>query len=328
MCVSLALWFASSCLADSYESSLSPSVFEPLIAELVVNEGFEATQLRQWFKNFQPNAEVLRLISKPAEALTWDRYRKILIKPKRISEGKIFLQKHAAIFEAAEKKFGVDKHILAAIMGIETSYGKNQGRFLVLESLSTLAFYYPPELKRQRANFFRSELIKFLKLCRDQGWEADKIKGSYAGAMGMGQFISSSYQHYAVDFDGDNQIDLFNSIPDAIGSVGNYFKSHGWKNLQPTAVKLKSPGANTIQNTEQGLRKPKLALKTYFDQGALPQKILSPRWKHDDKAVLYAFTGEGVPEYWLTTHNFYVITRYNHSPLYAMAAYQLSEALM
>jgi len=198
------------------------------------------------------------------------------------------MERHAEALRRAESAFGVPREIVTAIIGIETFYGRHKGNDRVLDALATLAFDYPP-----RSDFFRDELRQYLLLAREQGFDPEKPKGSYAGAMGYGQFIASSYRHYAVDFDGDGLVDLFDSPTDAIGSVANYFYEHNWRRSQPVARRLQEREGVAL---------------------VLPARLLVLK---DGNERLH----------WLAYHNFDVITRYNHSELYAMAAWQLARSL-
>jgi len=200
---------------------------------------------------------------------------------------------------------------------VETRYGRHKGKYRVLDALATLGFHYP-----KRSRFFRSELEQFLVLAREESLDPLAVKGSYAGAMGLPQFISSSYRRYAVDFDGDGQRDLLGNVVDAIGSVGNYLKAHGWKAGQGVAVPARVQGNGYKAILEQGL-KPHTAVGRMRDQGV----AVAGSEAHTLKAALIEFETEQGPEYWAGFQNFYSITRYNHSPLYAMAVYQLSEEI-
>ena len=164
-------------------------------------------------------------MSSPAEfTWTWDRYKKLFLEEKRIANGKLFLAENNDLFNRVEDEFGVPREIITSILGVETRYGKIKGSYKVLDSLATLGFDFP-----RRSKFFKSELIHFFQLTRENNLDIYSIQGSYAGAMGYGQFISSSYRAYAVDYDGDGYSDLFNSVPDAVASIANYLKIHGWK---------------------------------------------------------------------------------------------------
>lgn len=287
------------------------------INEMVSEHGFNRAYLEKRFSSAKRLDGILESIAKPAEKkLTWKQYRPIFVTDKRSKKGKVFMKKHKALLQRAEEKFGVPAEIIAAIIGVETYYGKYTGKYTVFDSLTTLGFDYPP-----RSKFFKSELKQFLLLSKEENISVDDMTGSYAGAMGMPQFISSSYRRYAVDFDGDGKRDLWNSIPDVIGSVANYFSVHGWKKGESVVHEAKVKNKSII--------KKKNALKPYVTIGELEKQGVTVRdaLKGDDKATLLKFEGKKGVEYWLGLKNFYVITRYNHSALYAMAVYQLSEKL-
>jgi membrane-bound lytic murein transglycosylase B len=208
---------------------------------------------------------------------------------------------------------------VVAIIGVETRYGKNQGTYKVMESLSSLAFEYPP-----RAEFFKSELEQYLLLCREQQFNPLDLKGSYAGAMGLPQFISSSYRHYAVDFAGHGHADLLTSPTDAIGSVANYFKMHGWKKNQPVAFHASVSGKDySLLLADRKNPKPIHPANTLQHYGISFKEKLP----EGSLVALVELEQPHKSEYWLALDNFYVITRYNHSSLYAMAVYQLSEQI-
>jgi membrane-bound lytic murein transglycosylase B len=245
--------------------------------------------------------------------LTWREYRPIFVTSKRIGRGNDFLRLHHEILQRAEKEYGVPAEIITAIIGVETYYGRLSGKTQVFDSLVTLGFDYPP-----RSRFFLSELEQFLLLTREEDIDVSVVRGSYAGAMGMPQFISSSYRQYAVDFDGDGKRDLWNSTADVIGSVANYFKVHGWKSGGQVVVPARVKGQ--IEETRNKL-KPHTSISDLAAQGVVPEVAV------DDsaKATVITLKGKRGKEYWLGLDNFYVITRYNHSALYAMAVYQLSQ---
>ena len=228
-----------------------------------------------------------------------------------------FWQEHADTLQHAHEVFGVPQEIIVAIIGVETRYGRHTGKYPVLDALSTLAFAYPP-----RSSFFRKELKEYLLMTREEGLVPGKQLGSYAGAMGMPQFIPSSFRSYAVDFDNDGKRDLWTSPADAIGSVGNYFKRHHWKPGQPIASPVKVHG-NRYQALIDNNLKRRYTLKELMDNGViLPQGLPT-----DLQGVLIEFETRNGPEYWVGWHNFYVISRYNHSALYSMAVYQLSQQI-
>ncbi len=290
---------------------------EEFIAEASAEYQLDPALIRQWLSRTERLESVLEAIQRPAEKVKeWDEYQDIFLTTRRISSGKAFLQEHDKLLRAAEQQYGVDRHIIAAIIGVETFYGTRQGNFRVLDSLATLAFDYP-----QRPLFWR-ELKAFFALTRDEQLDAATIKGSYAGAMGYGQFIPTSFLHYAVDGDGDGKRDLWGNPADAIFSVANYFKRHGWKTGEPVTQRVRVKGSEYTRVVNDQL-KPQW---TVAELRALGVQTTEPA---DDNrsANLIQLQGKKGAEFWLGEHNFYVITRYNHSRLYAMAVYQLSEAL-
>ncbi len=287
---------------------------QEFIDQMVKEHDFDRALLNQWVAKANRLDSVLESIAKPAErTLTWAQYRPIFLKEKRIELGKAFMQEHHDLLERAEKETGVSQSIIAAIIGVETYYGRHKGKTAVFDSLMTLGFDYPP-----RGRFFRSELEHFLLLAREVDLDVSLIRGSYAGAMGMPQFISSSYRAYAVDFDGDGKRDLWDSTADVIGSVANYFKKHGWQRGGDVVQR-----ARVKQVPEDATRtklKPHTSIGDFRHQGILTDKA----YADDVMATLVTLEGDKGIEHWLGLKNFYVITRYNHSALYAMAVYQLS----
>ena len=274
--------------------------------------------LTRLIKNVTTQTSVLEAIARPAEKKkNWQEYRKIFITDKRIKEGLAFWSENAPILAAAEREYGVPPEIVVAIIGVETFYGRYKGKYPVLDSLVTLGFDYPP-----RQKFFRSELEHFLLLAQEENLDPLEIKGSYAGAMGKSQFISSSYRHYAVDFDGNGTRDLWASNEDAIGSVANYFKTHGWKQGDIITVPAKVKGKRYKTLLEKGL-------KPVASVSELSQYDVTAEHSADAKqaVALLEFKKNDSDEYWLGFDNFYVITRYNHSHMYAMAVYQLSQQI-
>lgn len=288
------------------------------VAEMVKEHDFDKVELDAWFASATKKQTILDAISRPAEKrLTWAQYRKIFVTTSRIKKGVAFWKEHEDILSKVEQEFGVPAEVIVAIIGVETRYGQNKGSFRVIDALSTLAFDYPP-----RSKFFRKELKEFLLLSREQKQDPLELIGSYAGAMGYGQFIPSSYRAYAVDYDKDGFADIWNNTDDAIGSVANYFKVHGWTSNQ--AVVVRSRVAKNIDESviNQSL-KPKATIDELSKKGFTPVKPL----KYSGNATAMRLEGEWGAEFWLGLHNFYVITRYNHSRLYAMAVWQLSQEI-
>jgi len=287
------------------------------INEMVSEHGFNRAALEKQFAHAKRLDNVLDSIAKPAEReLTWKQYRPIFVTSKRSSKGRKFIEEYRSVLERAEKEYGVPVEIIGAFIGVESYYGRHTGKYTVFDSLTTLGFDYPP-----RAKFFKSELKQFLLLSKEENIDIATMTGSYAGAMGMPQFISSSYRRYAVDYDGDGKRDLWNSIEDVIGSVANYFSEHGWQK----GLKITHPVSLTSRSTAvtDNKLKPYTTVAKLREQGV----AIDTRIDGKQKASLFKFKGKRGDEYWIGLENFYVITRYNHSRLYAMAVFQLNEKL-
>lgn len=291
---------------------------QSFIDSMVQEQGFERTELMQLFAQVERQESILEAIARPAEKTkSWREYRPIFVVPLRISRGVEFWLKHRETLARAEQIYGVPAEIIVSIIGVETNYGRNMGSHRVLDALATLAFDYPP-----RAPFFRSELGHYLQLTRAQQQDPLRVKGSYAGAMGYGQFMPSSYRNYAVDFDGDGHVNIWTNVEDAIGSVANYFKAHGWRSGEPVAVRARA-GAELAPELLNLIDKPQTSLSQWQARGLMPILTLPENWP----AQAYRLEGDFGEEFWLGLHNFYVITRYNRSHMYALAVYQLSGEL-
>tara|TARA_B100000749_G_scaffold8821_1_gene7267 strand:+ start:347 stop:1354 length:1008 start_codon:yes stop_codon:yes gene_type:complete len=287
------------------------------VNEVAKKDGFDPQQLLNIFEQVEKKQRIIDLISRPAEkAKPWHEYREIFVTAPRIAAGVEFWEENEAALNRAGSKFGIPIEIIVAVIGVETNYGRNKGSFRVMDALSTLAFDYPP-----RARFFRSELRELLLLAREENKDPLELIGSYAGAMGYGQFIPSSFRAYAIDFDGDGARDIWSNRTDAIGSVANYFFRHGWDGEGPIAVPVTVTDERADQFANQGL-KPKRSIaelrKAGVEHVSLPDQTLG---------ALFRLEGNGGWEYWLGLHDFYVITRYNHSHMYALAVVQLSAAV-
>ncbi len=286
---------------------------QAFIERIANSHNFERAELKRLFQQIEIQPEIIDAMNRPYEAKPWYQYRPIFVTRARMEEGAEFLRRHRGVLQRAESKYGVPAEIITAILGVETRYGRHRGKYRVADSLATLGFDYP-----RRSEFFLKELEEFLLLSREERFDPLAVTGSYAGAMGKPQFISSSYRHYAVDFDGDGIRDLIDNSADAIGSVANYLARHGWQRNQPVAVPVQ-PGENAP--TEMGrLKKPDVPVKQWRQRGYTPEHTVAD----DLNADLIVLENENGPEYWLGLRNFYAITRYNHSELYAMAVYQLS----
>ncbi len=310
--------FSSSVFAANLAQDAQVQKF---IQSMVSKHGFDKKKLETLFAQVQIKQKILDAISRPAEkSKPWHEYRNIFLKPKRIKQGARFWQKHKDVIAYAHQVYGVAPEIIVAIIGVETFYGRLQGNYRVMDALSTLGFKYP-----KRSKFFLGELELFLVMSREQGFDPLSKKGSYAGAMGMGQFIPSSFQSYAIDFDGDGQKDIWSNKADAIGSVANYFKRHGWKKDQPVTdpVQLSKNTSLTPEDACKRSCKPKLTVREWTQKGVSGKLSTTA----NSKAILLALQQQTGMEYWLGYNNFYVISRYNHSTLYSMAVYQLSQEI-
>ncbi len=293
-----------------------PGVDE-FIDEMAQQHGFERTALQQLFRDTEMRDDIIAAISRPAEGKPWHQYRPLFLTETRINEGVAFWNQNAAALAAAEQKYGVSAAIIVAIIGVETRYGQHRGRYRVMDALATLAFGYP-----QRAPFFRSQLAEYLLMTREEKVDPLSLTGSYAGAMGQPQFMPSSFRNFAVDFDQDGRRDLWENRADIIGSVANYFAEHKWSSGAPVAFRAESKGGNLEPLLSQGLQ-PAITASELAAKGISHKATLAP----DQLTALLQLETENGPEYWVTLNNFYVITRYNRSPLYSMAVWQLSEAI-
>lgn len=290
------------------------------ISAMADRHGHDAAALQALFRDARSSSKIINAISRPAEALPWHKYRGIFLKPDRIRQGLQFWREHQAQLDRVAARYGVPAEVVTAIIGVETKYGRNTGGFRVLDALATLAFDYP-----KRGRFFAKELEHFLLLTREQSLDPRLPTGSYAGAMGIPQFIPSSYRAYAVDFDGDGLADIWENAADAIGSVGNYFKEHGWRQGDEVAIPATTAGGEASAALTAGL-KPTLTMADLTALGIAPAaEIAAPA--ATAKVKLLQLENKQGHEYWLAFHNFYVITRYNHSALYAMAVHQLAGAI-
>ncbi len=287
------------------------------VDDMVEQYGFPRPDVNAILADAKVLPEVLDAISRPAERKPWYQYQAIFVTPPRIEGGVAFWRTHRKDLTRAHQEFGVSPEIIVAIIGVETRYGEHTGRYRVLDALSTLAFRYP-----KRSRFFRSELQAFLLLSQEEGFDPRSIKGSYAGAMGLPQFIPTSYRQYAVDFDGDKVRDLLGNPTDTIGSVANYLRRHGWEKDADVAFPAELRSQDARELTSGGI-KPQLTLTDMQARGV----SFGSAAPHQGRGALIEFEAREGPEYWVGLQNFYTITRYNHSPLYAMAVYQLAQAI-
>jgi len=288
------------------------------IARMVENHDFERAALQALFAEIEINDRVLTAISRPAErVLAWHEYQDIFLTDARIASGVEFWAEHAGRINAASQAYGVSEQMLVAILGIETLFGTRMGSYRVLESLSTLAFAYPP-----RSRFFSNELEAFLLLARDEQLDPLGVLGSYAGAMGAGQFIPTSFRAYAVDGDTDGRRDLWGNWEDVLGSVANYFKAHGWRADEPVVARATRVGGATTPTPANSMDLNETVASLRAD-GYEFSTILS----ESTPVTVLGLDGHNGTEYWVGYHNFRVITRYNRSVMYALVAQQLGEAI-
>jgi len=286
--------------------------------DMVKTHGFEREYLKSTLSQGETKQTILDAISRPAEKTkAWHEYRAIFVTPKRINAGGKFWAEHDTRLNRIAADTGVPVEIIVAIIGVETYYGRIRGSYRVLDALTTLGFDYPP-----RSKFFRSELEQLFLLARDESIDLITMTGSYAGAIGPPQFIPSSYRRYAVDGDGDGRRDLFDNWDDILASVANYFVEHGWRPGEPVVTEGSTEGSMGVPVGENKL-KLEDTVSSLADRGLLFQTDLEA----STPAQLISLEGDDGPEYWAGFHNFYVITRYNRSTMYALAVYQLAEAL-
>ncbi len=312
-----------------------------LIDGLVEDLDFDRKALVSVLREAKHVPEIIEIMDKPAEALYWNEYKDIFLQPERVEAGIEFIRENSEVLKRAEEAYGVEPHIISAIIGVETYYGKFLGKYRVIDALVTLGFDYP-----RRAEFFSEELRHFLILaCEERikpfdldeschrmndssasgnGRSIGELVGSYAGAMGYGQFISSSYRNFAVDFDGDGIRDIWTNTTDAIGSVANYFSEHGWVAdadiLERVSVEPAQSDVGDLANEDL---KPSKTVSEWRSLG------VKSKAADDSLAALFAYRlddEKGVErnDYVLGFDNFYVITRYNISRLYARVVYQLA----
>ncbi len=333
----LALLFTNYIFADYSKHPEAQDVINTLVKE----HGFDESYLVKTLQTAKKQEQILKSMSSPAEfTWTWDRYKKLFLEKQRISNGKKFIKENFDLFQQVENDFGVPKEIITSILGVETRYGKIQGSYRVLDSLATLGFDFP-----RRSKFFKSELIQFFLLARENNLDINSIQGSYAGAMGYGQFISSSYRAYAVDYDGDGYADLFNSVPDAVASIANYLQKHGWRRDGNIVREVEM---NQVNKTYQHQSNVSKFIPLQFTEGLEEKYII----KNGDSLLSIAInnglelkqlmtinnikdknlirSGQTIilnkPKdlYFIGDDNFIAITKYNRSHFYAKAVYDLS----
>ena len=314
VCAALAVTAARASAPDADTLAAAERQFADEVAR---QGGLDRDEIFDTVSKARYQQSVIDAISRPAEAKAWKDYRPIFVTQRRIDDGVAFLHANAALLKRVESEFGVPAPLIVTIVGVETNYGRITGRYRVLDSLATLAFAYPP-----RQEFFRSELKQlFLLHGAAFPYPIDSLMGSYAGAMGWGQFMPTSIAQWAKDEDGDGRIDLWNSLPDIMASVANYFSAHGWQTGQPVAVRAQPAADARVLHPENS--EPVYPVQQMEAWGYAPLSHVEA----DVASTLLTLDGEHGPEYWLTFKNFYVITRYNKSPLYSMAVWELAQQI-
>jgi len=285
------------------------------IDEMVARHHFKRADLERVFRRAEQRPDVIEAIEKPATLKPWEEYRANFVNPQRIKDGLRFWKKNEAYLQRAQRQFGVPAEYIVAIIGVETMYGKQTGRFRTLDALTTLAFAYP-----RRGPYFRAELEQYLLLASEQDFNLLAVNSSYAGALGIPQFMPSNYRKYALDYNGNGHIDILHEPADAIGSVANYFKHYGWRSGEPVATQVQVADGSVLGDLM--VARPVMGWKT--DAGVSleneSQGVLPPAWLLD-------LTLDNGKEYWLVFENFDVIMRYNISSYYAMSVHQLAQAM-
>jgi membrane-bound lytic murein transglycosylase B len=293
---------------------------QAFVAQMVEQHGFSSDELLNLFANteFQPSViKAMQPPDNPVAVRSWERYRPRFVNSIRIARGTLFMTQYADALKRARETYGVPENIIAAIIGVETVYGQKAGNYRVMDVLTTLTFDYP-----RRADYFREELTQYLLMAREQKLDYFSVLGSYAGAIGLPQFMPTSVRQLAVDFDGDGKIDLRDNPVDAIGSVARYLQYHGWQTGAPIACAINFQDAVPspwLENTAPAM--------TLADMQAVRFTTEHDVDQAQKFAVIPLVTPNKAPEYWLGYNNFYVITRYNRSTFYAMSVTQLAEAL-
>ena len=291
---------------------------QAFIKSMAKEHDYDRAKLREILGEAEMKRSIIDQISKPAEkTLTWAEYRPIFMTRERINAGAVFWEDNREALEDIGTRTGVPIEILVGIIGVETYFGRITGGHRVLDALATLAFYYPP-----RQTFFRSELEQFLLLVREENMQATAAFGSYAGAMGRPQFMPSSYRAYAVDSTGDGKRDIWNNWKDVAGSIANYFNAHGWKSGEEVTTRA-TIGSLWSGPLPENVLRPEETVSSLSRKGVMFATSLS----NDSASQLLTLAGADGDEHWVGFHNFFVITRYNHSVMYALAVYQLGQEI-
>lgn len=317
-------WLGLAFLSLLSFSSYSDSSFtqrkdvQLFIKGMVTKYHFNAKDLTQTMNQVVVQPQIIESMEKPYEKKDWDVYRDVFLTPQRVKGGLDYWAANQKTLERVQQRYGVPPEIIVAILGVETLYGERQGEYRVLDALATLAFNYP-----KRSAFFTKELKEYLLLCREHGVSTTQYRGSYAGAIGQPQFMPSSYRFYAIDFKNKGHRDLVKNNDDSIASIANYFHVHGWKTNEGVAqhATLSKWRLKRIQAN------PRRANYQYAQLLAAGVKPVTAAHNHPNRAGLIELNIKDGKEYWIAYPNFFVITRYNSSPQYALVVYLLSQQL-
>lgn len=302
----------------AWSHDINRTNIQNFIMTMVEKHGFDEDNLSSILSKAESKEKILEAISRPAEKrLNWNEYRNIFIKDERVKAGANFWFEHEKILENISQETGVTIEILVGIIGVETYFGRFTGGYRVIDALSTLAFDYP-----KRSAFFIKELEAYLLLTREESMDPFDATGSYAGAMGSPQFMPSSYRAYAVDSDGDDKRDIWTNWSDVIGSVANYFIEHGWQQGNQIIVPAKIDPLASAPAIKGGLKATE-TVKVLKGKGI----IFDTTMNDDHPSELLYLEQENANNYWVAFHNFFVITRYNHSTMYALAVHQLGQEI-
>lgn len=310
--------FISVVFAQKNDNFIKRTDVQQYIDELVTKHHFTRADMIDLFRQVQFPEKVITSVSKPAEEMTWERYRNLLVTEQNIHDGVSFWRKHQQHLERAQQLYGVPINLIVATIGIESRYGENAGKFRVIDSLTNLAFNYP-----RRAKFFKNELTEFLLLSRELNLDPLSLMGSYAGAIGQPQFMPSNYRRYAVDFSGMHHVDLVNNPVDVIGSIANFYSKHGWKKGEPIAVLATLPHQQQPYKVLPTNNHQDMTITTFKSYGIAPTQPVDDALKA--RIVMLDFANSS--QIWLTFNNFSVIKKYNPSTFYAMAVHQLAQAI-
>jgi membrane-bound lytic murein transglycosylase B len=315
---SIVFCFLLSSLSYSNTAFTQRKDVQLFVNSMVKEHHFSARELNKIMSQVQLQSQIIDSMERPYEKKNWDVYRDLFLTPQRLNSGINFWRNNQEFLQKAEKQYGVPAEVIVAILGVETLYGERQGQYRVLDALATLAFEYP-----KRSPYFTRELKEFLLLCREHKVPATQYLGSYAGAMGQPQFMPSSYRYYAVDYHHKGTRDLMSNNADSIASVANYFYKHGWRTNQGVAQNARISG----YRYRQIVMNPKTANYPYSQLEAAGIFPVTASYNHPTRAALMEMVTTKGNEYWLAYPNFFVITRYNSSPQYALVVYLLSQQL-